>query len=60
MSRHIRAALGAAAVAGLAIVAMTGIRAAGAVTVSGTAGHPSQALDTACTLYLANTGDHTQ
>jgi hypothetical protein len=22
-------------------------------------GHPSQALDTACTLYLADTGDHT-
>ena len=23
-------------------------------------GHPSQALDTACTLYLADTGDHPQ
>ena len=23
-------------------------------------GHPSQALDTVCTLYLADTGDHTQ
>jgi hypothetical protein len=23
-------------------------------------GHPTQALDTACTLYLAGTGDHTQ
>jgi hypothetical protein len=23
-------------------------------------GHPTQALDTACTLYLADTGDHTQ
>ena len=23
-------------------------------------GHPNQALDTACTLYLADTGDHTR
>jgi hypothetical protein len=24
------------------------------------AGHPNQALDTACTLYLADTSDHTR
>ena len=34
---------------------------AGAVLLDGQpTGHPSLALDTACTLYLADTGDHTQ
>jgi hypothetical protein len=34
---------------------------ADAVLLDGTfTGHPSKALDTACTLYLADTGDHTQ